>query len=464
MTLSNFVLWTSSPAHSTRLAQTLRSDFEDVEIRTAKSLVDLRAMLCENPPDCLLADWQPDSLVVPCPLLITTNVDLSQLRGAIEAAHFRFFSVARGRGLTSLQPAFLSGACHDLRTPVAAIIGLIGLLEDTPLEQRQHSLVSAVRYCCDSLLVVVDGLIDLSLLESSQLKLHCESFNVRSLIDAAVNSVGVLARDKKLVVKHMVEAEVPETLLGDPWRLRQIVFHLLGNAAKFTAAGSISVAVIRVGSSDTSVDLRFEIRDSGAGLSPADQERILEAAQHSAGGLGLRIVSALVRHMHGRFGLESQLGQGSLFWFELPFEVSVPPHCASCSESAPSTPHYRLLVAEDNPIVARVLKLQLEELGHQVTNVADGLQAFELASHERFDAVIMDCQMPHMDGFEATRRLRELYTPQELPIIALTANARIVENYSTFSKAGMNDYLIKPALSQDLQRLLLRWVDSSAAA
>ena len=121
-------------------------------------------------------------------------------------------------------------------------------------------------------------------------------------------------------------------------------------------------------------------------------------------------------------------------------------------------------MAEDNPIVARVLKLQLEELGHQVTNVADGLQAFELASHERFDAVIMDCQMPHMDGFEATRRLRELYTPQERPIIALTANARIVENYSTFSKAGMNDYLIKPALSQDLQRLLLRWLDSSAAA
>lgn len=213
--------------------------------------------------------------------------------------------------------------------------------------------------------------------------------------------------------------------------------------------------------------LRFEVEDTGIGISEAAQQRLFEphfqtgSLDHRAkgSGLGLAIVRSLVQCMDGRVGVDSRTGEGSTFWFEIPLKTAAEglEETAPAVQGADHERGFRLLVAEDNPIAARVLALQLQHLGHEVTVVSDGRRAVELASSGEYQAVIMDCQMPELDGFEATRCLRQTYTLNQLPIIALTANALLGES-SRCQAAGMNDYLVKPAPVADLQRLLEQWV------
>lgn len=362
-----------------------------------------------------------------------------------------------------IKTQFVANASHELRTPVAAITGLIGLMQRTEMVDEQRKLISSMKSCCDTLLLVVDDLIDLTKIESGALELHARPFRLALVFEQVRETVEVLAEDKGLDLHLKVAPEVSTWVHGDPARLRQILHNLVGNAIKFTLAGRVSLAVQPMEDGQ----LRFEVSDTGIGISESEQRRLFEphfqagSLDHRAkgSGLGLAIVRSLVQRMNGEVGVTSQPGQGSTFWFQMPL--------AAVSEPAPEDSHatlepetqrgFKLLVAEDNPIAARVLALQLQHLGHEVTLVSDGRRAVELASQGDYQAVIMDCQMPELDGFEATRQLRRRFSPRQLPIIALTANALLGES-SRCQAAGMNDYLVKPAPVADLQRLLEHWV------
>lgn len=362
-----------------------------------------------------------------------------------------------------IKTQFVANASHELRTPVAAITGLIGLMQRTEMLDEQRKLMTSMKSCCDTLLLVVDDLIDLTKIESGALELHNRPFRLGQVFEQVLETVQILAQDKGLELKCSIDSSVPGWVHGDPSRLRQILYNLVGNAIKFTPTGAVTMRVAALPDGL----LRFEVQDTGIGISEAAIKRLFEphfqtgSLDHRAkgSGLGLAIVRSLVQRMGGQVGVDSQPGEGSTFWFEMPLARAAEGQEEDV-QAAQGPEHergFRLLVAEDNPIAARVLALQLQHLGHEVTVVSDGRRAVELASSGKFQAVIMDCQMPELDGFEATRRLRQDYSLEQLPIIALTANALLGES-SRCQAAGMNDYLVKPAPVADLQRLLEHWV------
>ncbi|MFN8609796.1 MAG: response regulator [Vulcanimicrobiota bacterium] len=365
-----------------------------------------------------------------------------------------------------IKTQFVANASHELRTPVAAISGLIGLMQRTELVEDQRKLMQSMKSCCDTLLLVVDDLIDLTKIESGALELHARPFCLEQVFAQVLETLQVLAQDKGLALHFQVDPAVSPWIHGDPSRLRQILYNLVGNAIKFTAEGSVTVKVTVL---EPGV-LRFEVTDTGIGISDSEQKRLFEphfqagSLNHRAkgSGLGLAIVRSLLHRMGGEVGVSSQPGRGTTFWFEVPFAAVPEPPSEYPEHAEGPEPQrgFRLLVAEDNPIAARVLALQLQHLGHEVTVVSDGRRAVEVASQGNYQAVIMDCQMPELDGFEATRRLRRNFSRQQLPIIALTANALLGES-SRCEAAGMNDYLVKPAPVADLQRLLEHWVARS---
>lgn len=362
-----------------------------------------------------------------------------------------------------IKTQFVANASHELRTPVAAITGLIGLMQRSDLADEQRKLMSSMKSCCDTLLLVVDDLIDLTKIESGALELHSRPFRLGQVFEQVLETVQILAQDKGLELHYQVDAKVSHWVHGDPSRLRQILYNLVGNAIKFTPTGSVRMSVASLAGNG----LRFEVEDTGIGISDSAQKRLFEphfqtgSLDHRAkgSGLGLAIVRSLVHRMDGQVGVSSRPGQGSTFWFEIPLAGAAEGQEETAPAAQGDEHHrgFRLLVAEDNPIAARVLALQLQHLGHEVTVVSDGRRAVELASSGKYQAVIMDCQMPELDGFEATRTLRKSYSLNQLPIIALTANALLGES-SRCQAAGMNDYLVKPAPVADLQRLLEHWV------
>lgn len=365
-----------------------------------------------------------------------------------------------------IKTQFVANASHELRTPVSAITGLIGLMQRTDMADDQRKLMQSMKSCCDTLLLVVDDLIDLTKIESGALELHSRPFRLGQVFEQVEETVQVLAQDRGLDLHFEIHPGVAGWVHGDPSRLRQILYNLVGNAIKFTPTGSVSVKVTPM----AGPLLRFEVQDSGIGISKFEQKRLFEphfqagSLDHRAkgSGLGLAIVRSLVQCMEGQVGVLSQPGKGSTFWFEMPLSPVPEPaqEVAEADQTHQNQRGFRLLVAEDNPIAARVLALQLQHLGHEVTVVGDGRRAVELASQGTYQAVIMDCQMPELDGFEATRRLRQDFSQAQLPIIALTANALLGES-SRCESAGMNDYLVKPAPVADLQRMLEHWVARS---
>jgi signal transduction histidine kinase/CheY-like chemotaxis protein len=367
---------------------------------------------------------------------------------------------------------FLANMSHEIRTPLNGILGFAGLMASSDLTGDQREYNEAVRSSAESLLVVINDILDFSRIEAGKLNLESTDFSIRQCVQDAVHSVEPLAAGKGLEILTEIADDVPDWVRGDSHRLRQVLLNLTGNAVKFTETGRISIRVSLSADSkpadDASVTIRFAVTDTGMGIPEDQQVQIFQPFRQADGsitrrfggsGLGLSISNRLVEMMNGGMWLQSREGVGSTFSFVIAVPLGGPPAAPRADAPPPSQPlqeSLSILVAEDNSINQRLIRHLLEARGHRVTIAEDGAAALEAWRAGRFDLILMDVQMPQMDGIEATRhiRSRERSSGSHVPIIALTANAMKGDRDKCLD-AGMDGYLSKPIRTEDLDRILL---------
>nr|WP_242508580.1 response regulator [Rhodocyclus purpureus] len=371
---------------------------------------------------------------------------------------------------------FLSNISHEIRTPLSVVIGLAELLKKDITQPEPMRKLDQLCANAEHLLALINDTLDLSKIESGQLTLERTEFCLASVVEKVMNSFAERAREKGLQLSADVAASISELhLLGDPLRLSQVLINLVGNAVKFTERGSVRLDIRRVSEEAGGVRLCFSVADSGCGISAADQAHIFErflqldastTRRHGGSGLGLAISQHLVSMAGGSIRVDSQPGSGSTFSFEL----LLPRAAGNLPErtAAPARPLAAtfagkcILLAEDHPLSQEILVDMLRELGCIVDAVCDGVEAVERAQADRFDLILMDMQMPRMDGLAAARAIRALPVHHDTPIIALTANA-FSEDRERCLAAGMNDHLGKPVKPATLAAALGQWLDAPTA-
>jgi hypothetical protein len=368
---------------------------------------------------------------------------------------------------------FPPNVSHEIRTPLHAIMALAESLSNTALSLEQRTMVRLLRASAGSLLDAVDSLLDFSLLEAGQIELACDAFDLEELMDDLFHALDVPACQRGLRLRAEIRQDVPLRLRGDARRLRQVVTNLVANAIQFTHVGQISVTVSVATLNPGGLTLHFVVSDTGIGISKDRQSAVFEpfvqvdgadTRTHGGIGLGLRIAAKLVELMEGEIWVESAIDQGSRFNFTAKFDLAQPAEIPAVSverlpPQSPPSPfrHGTILLAEDNYINQRVTVHILEGQGHRVVVGANGRLALEILERQSVDLVLMDIQMPEMDGFQATKAIREqeAITGAHMPIIALTAHAMNGYRQKCLD-AGMDDCLSKPFCNKDLLEVINR--------
>jgi len=368
---------------------------------------------------------------------------------------------------------FLANMSHEIRTPLNGIIGMAQLLRASSLDAQQRHRLEALDTSSLHLLTLLNDVLDFAKMEAGKLAIDSQPFDLRSAVKVVVDLHAARVHERGLRFTVMIGSDVPAWLSGDAGRLRQVLNNLLGNAIKFTERGEVGLGIrieppVEAGSDP---HLRFEIRDTGIGIASADQAALFQmfrqvdaspTRRHGGTGLGLAISKQLVELMGGEIGCVSAPGQGSTFWFTLPLVPAAEPEMPIADEAGRPGPRLsgNVLLVEDSPINLEIATSMLEMLDLKVTPAVDGAQAVALAGQSRFDLILMDCQMPVMDGFEATHRILAGEHDRQMPhvpIVALTANA-IRGDREVCIAAGMDDYLAKPFRQEELAAMVERWL------
>ncbi|MDP1525186.1 MAG: ATP-binding protein [Rhodocyclaceae bacterium] len=373
---------------------------------------------------------------------------------------------------------FLANMSHELRTPMNGVMGMIDLVARRITDAKQKEQLLKAHQSAKNLLHIINDILDISKIEAERLTLDQVSFNFGEVLENLASLFAQKIQDKGLSLRiELAPALTHHEFVGDPLRLGQVLLNLTGNAIKFTEQGSITVRTRMIEENAHDVLLRCEVQDSGIGIAAEDQKRLFTAFEQADGsmtrkyggtGLGLAISKRLVRMMGGEIGVESAVGQGSTFWFTIRLgrasavnaAVSPAPTFAQNTAEAQLKTQFagiRVLLAEDEPINQEVSSGLLEEAGLQVDLAEDGLEAVALARQNRYALILMDIQMPKLNGVDATRAIRALPGYGQIPILAMTANA-FDEDRQVCLDAGMDDHIAKPVVPAHLYETLLRWM------
>jgi PAS domain S-box-containing protein len=416
--------------------------------------------------------------------IVGTNWDISEQKQAareLTEMNQRLVETTAGANQLAREAAlaneaksrFLATMSHEIRTPMNGVIGMIQLLLESDLSSEQRRYAAVAQNSGRSLLALIDDILDLSRIEAGKVMLENLCFDPREILGQLLKLLGVQANAKGLFLRSLVGSDIPDQVRGDAHRVRQILTNLIGNAIKFTARGGVEVEMALANQGQNTTELRFSVKDSGIGLTPNQISSLFNpftqadsstTRKYGGTGLGLAICKQLAELMGGAIGVESREGHGSSFWFTVLLE-SVAPEGLARNEGEPvrmiqARRVARILVAEDNEVNRLVAGAQLMKLGFRIDTVNNGAEAVEAVAKGAYDLVLMDCEMPVMDGFEAVHRIRQSIH-REIPVVALTASAMVEDRDHCLSR-GMNDYLSKPVDLWQLSAILDKWLPAPA--
>lgn len=395
------------------------------------------------------------------------------VNGTVQDITKRKMAEDKIREASAMKDQFLANISHELRTPVNGVMGMADILQQTNLDEEQAMLTGHIVESSKHLLSVLNDVLDFAAMESGSVRLKSGPFNLNRTVESSGKLLEAMAHAKNLKMSIVLANDVPEFVIGDAGRIRQILLNLAGNAIKFTEQGRIGIKVSIEKRDGQNCLVRFAVKDTGIGIPLKKQKMVFEQFVQVDGsltrnfggtGLGLAISKELVGLMGGTIDLYSREGEGTEVWFVLPLEIveEFPSEKPNLNQVLPdvfnSQDQGRILLVEDNPINQLFTKKALERLGFLVDVSGNGLEALAQVQRESYGVVLMDCQMPVMDGYEATRQIRKLGEDyKQVPIIALTAHALETDREKCL-KAGMDDYMTKPFVGADLALFVTKWL------